>query len=86
MSFFISFPFAALFMHSFFNFLPLQYDPPQDPNVFVHRVGRTARMGREGNSIVFLLPKVCFLHLIHLIIPLFQDKSSCGFYGVINII
>lgn len=35
----------------------IQYDPPQDPNVFVHRVGRTARMGREGNSVVFLLPK-----------------------------
>ncbi|KAL5568835.1 hypothetical protein UlMin_025410 [Ulmus minor] len=35
----------------------VQFDPPQDPNVFVHRVGRTARMGREGSSIVFLLPK-----------------------------
>ncbi|KAH7314717.1 hypothetical protein KP509_21G017700 [Ceratopteris richardii] len=35
----------------------LQYDPPQDPNVFVHRVGRTARMGRSGNALVFLLPK-----------------------------
>ncbi|CAN8237219.1 unnamed protein product [Cochlearia groenlandica] len=35
----------------------IQYDPPQDPNVFVHRVGRTARLGREGRSIVFLLPK-----------------------------
>ncbi|CAK9323894.1 unnamed protein product [Citrullus colocynthis] len=35
----------------------VQYDPPQDPNVFVHRVGRTARLGREGNAIVFLLPK-----------------------------
>ncbi|PSR93225.1 DEAD-box ATP-dependent RNA helicase [Actinidia chinensis var. chinensis] len=31
----------------------IQYDPPQDPNVFVHRVGRTARMGREGTAIVF---------------------------------
>ncbi|XP_051123081.1 DEAD-box ATP-dependent RNA helicase 18 [Andrographis paniculata] len=35
----------------------VQYDPPQDPNVFVHRVGRTARMGRQGSAIVFLLPK-----------------------------
>ncbi|KAK4750158.1 hypothetical protein SAY87_027607 [Trapa incisa] len=35
----------------------VQYDPPQDPNVFVHRVGRTARMGRQGNAIVFLCPK-----------------------------
>lgn len=36
----------------------MQFDPPQDPNVFVHRVGRTARMGRQGSAIVFLLPKV----------------------------
>lgn len=36
----------------------MQYDPPQDPNVFIHRVGRTARMGKQGNAIVFLLPKV----------------------------
>ncbi|KAL2634811.1 hypothetical protein R1flu_006290 [Riccia fluitans] len=35
----------------------IQYDPPQDPNVFVHRVGRTARMGRSGNALVYLLPK-----------------------------
>ncbi|KAI9110692.1 hypothetical protein K1719_018130 [Acacia pycnantha] len=35
----------------------VQYDPPQDPNVFVHRVGRTARMGKQGHAIVFLLPK-----------------------------
>lgn len=36
----------------------MQYDPPQDPNVFVHRVGRTARLGKQGHAIVFLLPKV----------------------------
>ncbi|WKA00688.1 hypothetical protein VitviT2T_019024 [Vitis vinifera] len=35
----------------------VQYDPPQDPNVFIHRVGRTARMGRQGSAVVFLLPK-----------------------------
>ncbi|EOY17681.1 P-loop containing nucleoside triphosphate hydrolases superfamily protein [Theobroma cacao] len=35
----------------------VQYDPPQDPNVFIHRVGRTARLGRQGSAIVFLLPK-----------------------------
>ncbi|KAF4364039.1 hypothetical protein CsatB_010043 [Cannabis sativa] len=56
----------------------IQYDPPQDPNVFVHRVGRTARMGREGNSIVFLLPKeeayVEFLRLRR--IPLQEREIS----------
>ncbi|KAJ1417714.1 RNA helicase, DEAD-box type, Q motif [Sesbania bispinosa] len=34
-----------------------QYDPPQDPNVFIHRVGRTARLGKQGHAVVFLLPK-----------------------------
>ncbi|KAF2571809.1 hypothetical protein F2Q70_00006596 [Brassica cretica] len=35
----------------------VQYDPPQDPRMFNHRVGRTARLGKEGRSIVFLLPE-----------------------------
>jgi ATP-dependent RNA helicase DDX55/SPB4 len=26
----------------------IQYDPPKDPSVFVHRIGRTARMGKSG--------------------------------------
>lgn len=32
----------------------IQYDPPQDPNFFVHRVGRTARAGRSGSALSFL--------------------------------
>jgi ATP-dependent RNA helicase DDX55/SPB4 len=39
-------------------YLLIQYDPPQDPNVFIHRAGRTARYDQEGDAIVFLLPKV----------------------------
>ncbi|EFH63649.1 hypothetical protein ARALYDRAFT_895023 [Arabidopsis lyrata subsp. lyrata] len=35
----------------------VQYDPPQDPAVFIHRVGRTARLERQGRAIVFLMPK-----------------------------
>ncbi|KPI85799.1 putative ATP-dependent RNA helicase [Leptomonas seymouri] len=35
----------------------IQYDPPVDPNTFIHRIGRTARMGRSGESIVFLMPQ-----------------------------
>ena len=32
----------------------VQYDPPQDPSFFVHRVGRTARAGKSGKAVVFL--------------------------------
>lgn len=32
----------------------LQVDPPQDPKVFSHRCGRTARAGRDGKAIVLL--------------------------------
>ncbi|KMZ57393.1 ATP-dependent RNA helicase-like protein [Zostera marina] len=34
-----------------------QYDAPKDPKDFVHRVGRTARMGRPGKALIFLYPK-----------------------------
>ncbi|KAA3673496.1 ATP-dependent RNA helicase DDX55/SPB4 [Paragonimus westermani] len=35
----------------------LQYDPPTNSNVFVHRCGRTARCGAEGKALLFLTPK-----------------------------
>lgn len=34
----------------------LQFDPPQDPSYFIHRVGRTARMGKKGSALVLLDP------------------------------
>ncbi|XP_023166968.2 probable ATP-dependent RNA helicase DDX55 homolog [Drosophila hydei] len=34
----------------------VQWDPPSNASSFVHRVGRTARQGTEGNALVFLLP------------------------------
>jgi len=34
----------------------IQFDPPQNPAFFIHRVGRTARNGADGNALVFLLP------------------------------
>ncbi|XP_069789595.1 ATP-dependent RNA helicase DDX55 isoform X3 [Narcine bancroftii] len=34
----------------------LQYDPPSSASAFVHRCGRTARIGHHGNALVFLLP------------------------------
>lgn len=34
----------------------IQYDPPSSASAFVHRCGRTARIGKEGNALVMLLP------------------------------
>ena len=35
----------------------VQVDPPCDPTTYVHRVGRTARLGREGEAVLFLQPR-----------------------------
>ncbi|KYQ99812.1 putative RNA helicase [Tieghemostelium lacteum] len=36
----------------------IQYDPPDDPREYIHRVGRTARgTGKKGRALLFLLPK-----------------------------
>ncbi|TDH68977.1 hypothetical protein CCR75_000971 [Bremia lactucae] len=34
----------------------VQYDPPTETRDYVHRVGRTARSGNQGSSLLFLLP------------------------------
>ncbi|KAJ9576529.1 hypothetical protein L9F63_025575 [Diploptera punctata] len=34
----------------------IQYDPPSSAASFVHRCGRTARIGNEGSALVILLP------------------------------
>ena len=33
----------------------VQYDPPDDPRDYIHRVGRTARAGKVGKSLLFLM-------------------------------
>jgi ATP-dependent RNA helicase DDX55/SPB4 len=35
----------------------VQFDPPQDPSFYVHRVGRSARAGKTGASLLFLTRK-----------------------------
>ncbi|XP_020267256.1 DEAD-box ATP-dependent RNA helicase 27-like isoform X2 [Asparagus officinalis] len=38
--------------------LIIQYDPPDEPKEYIHRVGRTARgEGGKGNALLFLLPE-----------------------------
>ncbi len=32
----------------------VQYDPPEERADYIHRVGRTARMGRRGQAVIFL--------------------------------
>src|SRR5699024_4672461 len=32
------------------------YDIPQDPESYVHRIGRTGRAGKEGMSVTFVTP------------------------------
>lgn len=34
----------------------INYDIPDDPNMYFHRVGRTARAGKEGTAITFVMP------------------------------
>ena len=34
----------------------IQYDPPSNAEAFVHRCGRTARIGNTGNALLLLLP------------------------------
>ncbi|KAF7513020.1 hypothetical protein GJ744_011286 [Endocarpon pusillum] len=36
--------------------LVIEYDPPFSSDDHLHRIGRTARLGRDGRAIIFLLP------------------------------
>ncbi len=57
----------------------VQFDPPSSAKAFVHRCGRTARMGNVGNALVMLLPTekdyVEFLELNqHVVLEEFQSE------------
>jgi superfamily II DNA/RNA helicase len=34
----------------------INFDPPEDHTAYLHRVGRTARAGRKGTGVTFVLP------------------------------
>ncbi|XP_063928035.1 ATP-dependent RNA helicase DDX55-like [Zophobas morio] len=61
----------------------VQFDPPQDPSVFVHRCGRTARQGRQGCALIYLTEEedayVEFLR--NRKIPLSEFKEDCATYN-----
>jgi ATP-dependent RNA helicase DDX18/HAS1 len=54
----------------------IQYDPPDDPKEYIHRVGRTARgEGAKGKALLFLLPsEIGFLKYLK------QSKVSLNEY------
>jgi ATP-dependent RNA helicase DeaD len=35
----------------------INYDVPEDPENYVHRIGRTGRMGKDGVAIAFVTPE-----------------------------
>ena len=44
----------------------VQYDPPSELSDYIHRIGRTARSGRSGCSLLFVLPaERAYVDLLH---------------------
>lgn len=44
----------------------IQYDLPGNASSFVHRAGRTARVGKNGSSLVILMPNEdAYVHFIY---------------------
>ena len=35
----------------------INFDPPEDHNGYIHRVGRTGRAGRNGTGVTLVLPE-----------------------------
>ena len=59
----------------------INYDLPQDTEAYVHRIGRTARMGANGKAITFVTPDQgkALTDVEKLINVLIQDKRYAGF-------
>ena len=60
----------------------VQFDAPQDPAFYIHRVGRSARAGKEGSSLLFLTRKEeAYVDLLRMrkvpLSPLSQNEACC---------
>lgn len=53
--------------------LIVQVEPPQDPETYIHRAGRTARAGKEGTCVVIFQNKT--RHLIQQV----EDRAGIRF-------
>jgi ATP-dependent RNA helicase DDX18/HAS1 len=63
----------------------VQFDPPDDPRDYIHRVGRTARANTKGRSLMFLQPtEAAFLgHLKQARVPVSEFEFPAN--KIINI-
>jgi ATP-dependent RNA helicase RhlE len=60
----------------------VNYDVPQDPDSYVHRVGRTARAGQKGEAITFMSPsEIGDLRMIEIHIGRELPKIELDGYG-----
>jgi ATP-dependent RNA helicase DDX31/DBP7 len=74
----------------------IQYEPPSDIRDYIHRVGRTARIGQKGEAILFLLPsEIEYVELLqeknvemealemeHVLVSLTNDESTYKEFAV----
>ena len=54
----------------------INYDIPNDPEAYTHRIGRTGRAGKEGESILFVTPRE--QHLLRMIEKVTSKKIEIG--------
>lgn len=68
----------------------IQYDPPDDPKEYIHRVGRTARgKSGKGRALLLLLPEeLGFLSYLKVRVIILPDRRSsyfCPFKWTANV-
>merc|ERR1712060_891661 len=65
-----------------------QFDAPTDPTAFVHRIGRTARAGQSGRSVLMVLPHedsyIPFLQKRGIHLDVMPSLAVCGGSPVVD--